>query len=55
MFLIFCFLCNTGLGGVNLKAMLDDAAQEVDDYLERGKRLIDINDRMGDRIQVFFE
>ncbi|KAJ8642652.1 hypothetical protein MRB53_004400 [Persea americana] len=44
-----------GLGGVNLKAMLDDAAQEVDDNLERGKRLIDINDRMGDRIQVFLE
>ncbi|RWR71992.1 2,3-dimethylmalate lyase [Cinnamomum micranthum f. kanehirae] len=43
------------LGGVNLKAMLDDAAQEVGDNLERGKRLIDINDRMGDRIQVFLE
>ncbi|KAJ8642588.1 hypothetical protein MRB53_004336 [Persea americana] len=47
--------CYTGLGGVNLKAMLDDAAQEVDDNLERGKRLIDINDRLGDRIQVFLE
>lgn len=44
-----------GLGGVNLKAMLDDAAAEVGDNLERGKRLIDINDRMGDRIQVFLE
>ena len=51
----FYFSCYTGLGGVNLKAMLDDAAQEVDDNLERGKRLIDINDRMGDRIQVFLE
>lgn len=40
---------------MNLKAMLDEAAQEVDDNLERGKRLIDINDRRGDRIQVFLE
>ncbi|KAL5998129.1 hypothetical protein ACLOJK_009064 [Asimina triloba] len=44
-----------GLGGVNLKAMLDDAVKNVDDELQRGKKLIDFNDRMGDRIQVFLE
>ncbi|KAL1154423.1 hypothetical protein V6Z11_A09G239700 [Gossypium hirsutum] len=38
------------LGGVNLKALLDDAAEEVG-----GKVLLDFNDTMGDRIQVFLE
>ncbi|KAM7489978.1 hypothetical protein LguiB_027462 [Lonicera macranthoides] len=38
------------LGGVNIKALLDDAALEVG-----GKLLIDFNDSMGDRIQVFLE
>ncbi|XP_057436609.1 uncharacterized protein LOC130729015 isoform X2 [Lotus japonicus] len=38
------------LGGVNLKQLLDDAAEEVG-----GKQLLDFNDRMGDRIQVFLE
>ncbi|XP_027349504.1 uncharacterized protein LOC113861091 isoform X3 [Abrus precatorius] len=38
------------LGGVNLKELLDDAAEEVG-----GKLLLDFNDRMGDRIQVFLE
>ncbi|PIA29795.1 hypothetical protein AQUCO_05800104v1 [Aquilegia coerulea] len=38
------------LGGVNLKALLDDAGEEVG-----GKKLVDFNDTMGDRIQVFLE
>ncbi|EOY04944.1 Phosphoenolpyruvate carboxylase family protein isoform 1 [Theobroma cacao] len=38
------------LGGVNIKALLDDAAEEVG-----GKLLLDFNDTMGDRIQVFLE
>ncbi|ESW11104.2 hypothetical protein PHAVU_008G003000 [Phaseolus vulgaris] len=38
------------LGGVNIKELLDDAAEEVG-----GKLLIDFKDRMGDRIQVFLE
>lgn len=38
------------LGGVNIKALLDDAAEEVG-----GKLLLDFSDRMGDRIQVFLE
>ncbi|GAV90444.1 PEP_mutase domain-containing protein [Cephalotus follicularis] len=38
------------LGGVDLKALLDDAAEEVG-----GKLLLDFKDTMGDRIQVFLE
>ncbi|KAK2641751.1 hypothetical protein Ddye_023514 [Dipteronia dyeriana] len=38
------------LGGVNLKALLDDAADEVG-----GKLLLDFKDTIGDRIQVFLE
>lgn len=38
------------LGGVNIKALLDDAAEEVG-----GKVLLDFNDTMGDRIQVFLD
>ncbi|PIN11748.1 Isocitrate lyase [Handroanthus impetiginosus] len=38
------------LGGINIKALLDDAALEVG-----GKQLLDFNDAMGDRIQVFLE
>ncbi|KAH7573390.1 hypothetical protein JRO89_XS03G0138500 [Xanthoceras sorbifolium] len=38
------------LGGVNLKALLNDAADEVG-----GKLLLDFNDTIGDRIQVFLE
>ncbi|XP_043723948.1 2,3-dimethylmalate lyase isoform X2 [Telopea speciosissima] len=38
------------LGGVNIKALLDDAAEETG-----GKILLDFNDTMGDRIQVFLE
>ncbi|XP_022874186.1 uncharacterized protein LOC111393017 [Olea europaea var. sylvestris] len=38
------------LGGINIKALLDDAASEVG-----GKQLLDFNDTMGDRIQVFLE
>nr|ACJ85717.1 unknown [Medicago truncatula]AFK36524.1 unknown [Medicago truncatula] len=37
------------LGGVNLKKLLDDATDEI------GGKLLDFNDRMGDRIQVFLE
>ncbi|KAF3457401.1 hypothetical protein FNV43_RR02058 [Rhamnella rubrinervis] len=38
------------LGGVNIKALLDDAADEVG-----GKLLWEFNDSMGDRIQIFLE
>ncbi|KAD6455127.1 hypothetical protein E3N88_09833 [Mikania micrantha] len=38
------------LGGVNLKAVLDDASYEVG-----GKLLLEFNDSRGDRIQVFLE
>ncbi|KAI3935362.1 hypothetical protein MKW98_027182 [Papaver atlanticum] len=38
------------LGGVNIKSLLDDAAGEPG-----GKKLLDFNDTMGDRIQVFLE
>lgn len=38
------------LGGVNLKALLDDAAHEPG-----GKLLLDFNDTIGDRIQVFLD
>ncbi|XP_075660530.1 uncharacterized protein LOC142630419 isoform X2 [Castanea sativa] len=38
------------LGGVNIKELLDDAADEVG-----GKLLVDFSDTMGDRIQVFLE
>ena len=40
----------TALGGVNIKGLLDDAAEEVG-----GKLLLDFNDTVGDRIQVFPE
>ncbi|XP_074322590.1 uncharacterized protein LOC141659564 isoform X2 [Apium graveolens] len=38
------------LGGINIKALMDDAALEVG-----GKLLLDFNDSRGDRIQVFLE
>lgn len=38
------------LGGINIKELLDDAALE-----EGGKQLLDFNDTMGDRIQMFLE
>uniref|UniRef100_A0A5B7BEW7 Putative Phosphoenolpyruvate carboxylase family protein isoform 2 n=1 Tax=Davidia involucrata TaxID=16924 RepID=A0A5B7BEW7_DAVIN len=38
------------LGGVNIKALLDEATLEAG-----GKQLLDFNDTMGDRIQVFLE
>ena len=44
---IFVF---AALGGVNIKELLDDAADEVG-----GKLLLDFSDTMGDRIQVFLE
>ena len=42
--------CYTALGGMNLKQLLDDAA-----YEPGGKLLLDFNDTVGDRIQVFLE
>lgn len=47
-----CFL---GLGGRNIIEMLEDASVDVNDGTERGKVLLDFNDTMGDRIQVFLE
>ncbi|KAK1295100.1 Petal death protein [Acorus calamus] len=44
-----------GLMGVNIKEMLDDAAVEADGSPQRGKVLLDFNDTLGDRIQVFIE
>ena len=41
---------STALGNVNIKSLLDGAALE-----EGGKLLLDFNDTMGDRIQVFLE
>lgn len=40
----------TALVGINMKELLDDAALE-----QGGKQLLDFNDSMGDRIQVFLE
>ncbi len=45
-----CSFLFTALGGVNIKELLDGAADEVG-----GKLLLDFNDTMGDRIQVFLE
>lgn len=45
-----CYYVITALGGVNLKELLNDAAEEVG-----GKLLLDFNDTVGDRIQVFLE
>ncbi|KAM0947184.1 putative 2,3-dimethylmalate lyase [Dioscorea sansibarensis] len=44
-----------GLGGRNIIEMLEDASVDVNDGTERGKVLLDFNDTMGDRIQVFVE
>lgn len=43
----------TGLGGVNIMQMLEDAS--IEGGPESGKILLDFNDAMGDRIQVFVE
>ncbi|KAG4923009.1 hypothetical protein JHK86_051822 [Glycine max] len=40
----------SALGGLNIKELLDDVTEEVG-----GKFLLDFQDRMGDRIQVFLE
>ncbi|CAB4294250.1 unnamed protein product [Prunus armeniaca] len=40
----------TALGGVNIKELLNEAADEMG-----GKVLLDFNDTIGDRIQVFLE
>lgn len=45
-----CTYLFAALGGVNIKELLDDAADEVG-----GKLLVDFSDTMGDRIQVFLE
>ncbi|THU55570.1 hypothetical protein C4D60_Mb11t07960 [Musa balbisiana] len=42
-----------GLGGVNIMQMLEDAS--IEGGPESGKILLDFNDAMGDRIQVFVE
>ncbi|KAH9302079.1 hypothetical protein KI387_013662, partial [Taxus chinensis] len=44
-----------GFAGLNLKSILDEAASGEKGNLEKGKKLIDINDRIGDRIEVFLE
>ncbi|KAG1327568.1 Carboxyvinyl-carboxyphosphonate phosphorylmutase, chloroplastic [Cocos nucifera] len=44
-----------GLGGVNIMEMLEDASVDVADGPQSGKILLDFNDAMGDRIQVFVE
>lgn len=44
-----------GFAGLNLKSILDEAAKSQKGNLEKGKKLIDINDRIGDRIEVFLE
>lgn len=40
----------TALGGVNIKQLLNEATDEMG-----GKLLLDFNDTIGDRIQVFLE
>lgn len=44
-----------GVAGLNLKSMLDEAAGNLTGNLEKGKKLIDINNRIGDRIEVYLE
>lgn len=44
------FFLSIALGGVNLKQLLNDAADEAG-----GKLLLDFNDTIGDRIKVFLE
>uniref|UniRef100_A0A1D1XWF0 2,3-dimethylmalate lyase n=1 Tax=Anthurium amnicola TaxID=1678845 RepID=A0A1D1XWF0_9ARAE len=44
-----------GLVGVNIMDMLEDAAVDVDDNFQKGKVLLDLNDALGDRIQVLVE
>ncbi|KAK3015319.1 hypothetical protein RJ639_006167 [Escallonia herrerae] len=48
--IIYACTLYAALGGVNIKALLDDAASEAG-----GKLLLDFNDTIGDRIQVFLE
>lgn len=47
---VFLNSLSTALGGVNIKALLDDATLK-----EGGTVLLDFNDSMGDRIQVILE
>lgn len=42
-----------GVAGLNLKSMLVEAAGNLTGNLESGKKLIDINNRIGDRIEVY--
>lgn len=44
---------SVGLGGIDIMQMLEDAS--VDGGAESGKILLDFNDAIGDRIQVFVE
>lgn len=56
--LTFFFLLgvSSGLAGVNIMDMLEDAANDVViDGSQVGKLLLDFNDGRGDRIQVFVE
>ncbi|KAK2970556.1 hypothetical protein RJ640_027182 [Escallonia rubra] len=48
--IIYACTLYAALGGVNIKALLDDAASEAG-----GKLLLDFNDTIGDRIQLFLE
>lgn len=44
-----------GVAGLNIKSMLDEAVGDLTGNLEKGNKLIDINNRIGDRIEVFLE
>eukprot|EP00246_Nothoceros_aenigmaticus_P015280 TRINITY_DN626_c0_g2_i1.p1 TRINITY_DN626_c0_g2~~TRINITY_DN626_c0_g2_i1.p1 ORF type:complete len:421 (-),score=80.81 TRINITY_DN626_c0_g2_i1:155-1342(-) len=44
-----------GVAGLNLRAMLDEAAIKSTGPLESGQQLIDITDRRGERFQVYLE
>lgn len=44
-----------GVAGLNLKSILEEALGNLTGNLEKGKKLIDINNRLGDRIEVFLE
>jgi hypothetical protein len=49
------FSNGTGVAGLNIKSMLDEAVGDLTGNLEKGNKLIDINNRIGDRIEVFLE
>jgi hypothetical protein len=45
----------SGLAGVDLIEMLEDAPADVDGSLQSGKMLLDFKNAAGDRIQVLVE